>query len=327
MASMWKLGGLTWKELARRVWQQISEDDVWGRAAQLSYYFLLALFPLLLFLTSLLGYFAEAGTELRNNLLSYLAQVMPASASDLVHNTVEEIAQAKGGGKLSFGILATLWAASNGMGAISESLNAAYNVKEQRPWWKVRLVSVGLTVALAVLIISALTLVLYGGEIADKVAASFGLSDAFTITWKILQWPIILAFVLLSFNLIYYFAPDLRDQDWKWVTPGAVIGLALWLLVSFAFRAYLHFFNSYSATYGSLGAVIILMLWFYLTGAAILIGGEINSEIENAAAEEGEPDAKERGEKDPGEYEREGKGTKGKAASKSGAKRSAAKAR
>lgn len=301
MASMWKLGGLTWKELGRRVWRQINEDDVFGRAAQLSYFFLLALFPLLLFLTTLLGYFAEAGTELRNNLLLYLSAVVPTSASDLIYTTVDEISKSAGGGKLSFGIFATLWAASNGMGAISESLNAAYNVKETRQWWKARLVSILLTIALAVLIITALTLMLYGSEIAEKIATSFGLGNVFTLTWKIAQWPIVLAFVLFAFSLIYYFAPDLHDQDWKWVTPGSVIGVGLWLLVSFGFRTYLKFFDSYSGTYGSLGAVIILMLWFYLTGAAILIGGEINSEIENAAAEAGAPDAKERGEKAPDE--------------------------
>ncbi|MBV9956982.1 MAG: YihY/virulence factor BrkB family protein [Acidobacteria bacterium] len=307
MASMWKFGGLTWKELARRVWQQVNEDDVFGRAAQLSYYFLLALFPLLLFLTTLLGYFADAGTELRNSMLRYLSTVLPSSASELIYTTVDEVSKSAGGGKLSFGVLATLWAASNGMGAISESLNVAYDVKEERPWWRSRLSSIILTIALAVLIISALALILYGGSIAEKVAASYGLGDAFTTAWKILQWPIVLAFVLLAFSLVYYFAPDLKDQDWKWVTPGSVIGVTLWLLVSFAFRIYLHFFNSYSATYGSLGAVIILMLWFYFTGAAILIGGEINSEIENAAAEAGAPDAKERGEKDPQENERKGK--------------------
>ncbi|MBV9210037.1 MAG: YihY/virulence factor BrkB family protein [Acidobacteria bacterium] len=313
MASMWRLeGGLTWKGLAGRVWHEMQDDDVFGRAAQLSYYFLLALFPLLLFLTTLLGYFADAGTELRNNLLSYLAAVMPASASELIHTTVDEVSKAAGGGKLSFGVLATLWAASNGMGAISESLNVAYNVKETRPWWKSRLVSIVLTIALAVLIISALALILYGGVIAEKVAMSFGLGEVFKLVWKILQWPIVLIFVLLSFSLVYYFAPDLRDQDWKWVTPGSVLGVALWLLVSFGFRTYLRFFDSYSATYGSLGAVIILMLWFYFTGAAVLIGGEINSEIENAAAEAGEPDAKERGEKEPDENEKKAAGVKSK---------------
>lgn len=303
MASMWRLGGLTWKDLAKRVWSELNEDEVFGRAAQLSYYFLLALFPLLLFLTTMLGYLAEAGTELRNNMLAYLGTVMPASATELVHTTVDEISKSASGGKLSFGVLATLWAASNGMGAISESLNVAYNVKETRPWWRARLASVLLTIALAVLIITALGLLLCGHEIAEKVASSFGLGSVFTLAWKIAQWPIVLAFVLFSFSLIYYFAPDLHDQDWKWVTPGSVIGVVLWLLVSFGFRTYLRFFDSYSATYGGLGAVIIMMLWFYLTGAAILIGGEINSEIENAAAEAGAPDAKERGEKAPDENE------------------------
>ena len=144
-------------------------------------------------------------------------------------------------------------------------------------------------------------LVLYGHDLAELVSGKFGLGEAFEWTWKIAQWPVVFGFVLLAFALIYYFAPDLEDPDWKWVTPGSVIGVVLWLLVSFAFKAYLSYFNSYSATYGSLGAVIILMLWFYFTGLAILVGGEINSEIEHAAAESGHPDAKEKGEKRPGE--------------------------
>ncbi|HEX8491790.1 MAG TPA: YihY/virulence factor BrkB family protein [Pyrinomonadaceae bacterium] len=320
MESMWKLGGLTWKDLAKRVWQQMNEDDVFGRAAQLSYYFLLALFPLLLFLMTLLGLFAEAGSELRQSLLTYLGQVMPASATELVNKTLTEVSDSAGGGKLSFGVLAALWAASNGMGAISETLNIAYNVKESRPWWKIRLITVGLTIALAILIITALTLTLYGHRIAEAIAASYGLSSVFTLTWKIAQWPLILLFILISFNLIYYFGPDLKDQDWKWVTPGSGVAILLWLLVSFGFRAYLSFFNSYSATYGSLGALIIMMLWFYLTGLAILIGGEINSEIENAAAEAGAPDAKERGEKEPDEFEKQGKSSAQKKSDKSKAK-------
>ena len=299
--SPWKLGGLTLKELAWRVYEQINKDDVFGRAAQLAYYFLLALFPLLLFLTTLLGYLAEQGTELRENLLNYLATVVPGTASTLIYDTVKEISEGAGGGKLSFGILATLWAASNGMGAISESLNVAYNVKEARPWWKARLVAIGLTIALAVLIISALILVLYGHNIAEAIAGKFGLGDLFTITWKIVQWPIVLFFVLLGFALIYYLAPDIKEARWEWITPGSVAGVTLWLLVSFAFRLYLEHFDTYSKTYGSLGAVIVLMLWFYFTGAAILIGGEINSEIENAAAAAGHPEAKGRGQKAPDE--------------------------
>lgn len=299
MTSLWKLGGHTWQDLAKRVWADIQGDDIFGRAAQLSFYFLLALFPLLLFLTSVIGLLMGSGTGLRQSLFNYLGKVLPSSASNLVSTTIFEVSNASGGGKISFGILAALWAASNGMGAISESLNVAYHVKETRPWWKQRLTAVMLTVVLGVLIISALVLVLYGGKIADGLAAKYGFSGAFTLAWKIAQWPIVLFFLLLGFALIYYWGPDLVDQDWRWITPGSVVGVSLWLLVSFGFRLYLHFFDSYSKTYGSLGAVIILMLWFYLTGAAILIGGEVNSDIEAAAARAGAPKAKAKGEKAP----------------------------
>jgi membrane protein len=300
------LGGLGWKELGKRVYAEVVDDDVLGRSAQLAYYFLLALFPALLFLTSLLGYLAGADSQLRQGLFNSLAAVLPGDASQLVAKTVTDVTQSSGGGKLSFGILATLWAASNGMGAISESLNAAYDLKETRPWWKVRLTAVGLTLALTLLIVTALVLVLYGGDIADAVSIKVGLGSAFATAWKILQWPLVLVFVLLAFALIYYFGPDARDQDWKWITPGAVVGVVLWLLISFGFKAYLSYFNSYSATYGSLGAVIILMLWFYFTGTAILVGGEMNSEVENEMAKHGAPDAKEKGEKAPGQKERGG---------------------
>jgi len=299
MKSLWRLQNISWWELAKRVWTEINNDRVWGRAAELSYYFLLALFPLLIFLTSVIGIVFGPGTGARQALFSYLARIMPPSAFQLIDATMLEISQASSGSKISFGLLAALWAASNGMSAITDSLNAAYDVEETRPWWKHRLVAIILTIALSVLIISALLLVVAGGGIGEGVANAYGFGPAFAIAWKIIQWPVAFAFLILAFALIYYFAPDLRDQKWHWLTPGAAIGVALWLLVSFGFRTYLQFFDSYSATYGSLGAVIILMLWLYFTGLAVLIGGEINSEIENAAAEQGAPDAKERGEKAP----------------------------
>ena len=183
-------------------------------------------------------------------------------------------------------------------------MNNAYDANETRPWWKKRLIALVLTVSLSVLIIGAIIVIFGGSKIAEHLGANYGFSDAFVITWKILQWPIAFAFMLLAFALIYYFAPDLRDQDWKWITPGSVTGVVLWLLVSFAFKGYLHFFDSYSKTYGSLGAVIVLMLWLYLTAAAVLIGGEINSEIENLAAEKGGADAKRKGEKKPAKRSR-----------------------
>jgi membrane protein len=301
MASLWRLGNLGWRELAKRVWHEVQQDEVFSRAAELSYYFLLALFPFLIFLTSTIGIVMGSGTGTRHALFNYLGRVMPPSAFALIDSTMWEVSSSSSGGKLSFGILAALWAASNGLSAITTSLNTAYNVKESRPWWKQRLTAIGLTMALSVLIILALTLVVAGGNIADWLAAAYGFGGTFPLIWKIIQWPVVLGSIILAFALIYYFAPDLREQEWTWLTPGAAIGVALWLLVSVAFRVYLHFFDSYSKTYGSLGAVIILMLWLYFTGAAVLIGGEVNSEIENAAAQQGEPEAKEKGEKSPDE--------------------------
>jgi membrane protein len=301
MASLWKLGGLGWVGLAKRVWGEIQEDNVFGRAAELSYYFLLALFPFLIFITSVIGLILGSGTGTRHTLFDYLGRIMPPSAFQLLDNTMREVSSSSTGGKLSFGILAALWAASNGLSAITATLNSAYDLEESRPWWKQRLTAIVLTVALSVLIILALVLVVAGGHIAEWLASVYGFGPAFPIAWKIIQWPVVLGCMILAFALVYYFAPDIREQAWQWLTPGAAIGVALWLLVSIAFRVYLNFFDSYSATYGSLGAVIILMLWLYFTGAAVLIGGEVNSEIENAAAKKGEPDAKEKGEKAPDE--------------------------
>lgn len=281
------------KDFLARVWARTEEDEILGRSAQLSYYFLLALFPLLLFLITLFGYIDGAGSHLRHKLMSYLGDVVPSSALNLVVRTIDEVTNARGGGKLSFGLLVALWAASSGVNAMGQALNAAYDVRETRPWWKLRLISIALTVVLAVLIILALLIVLYGGQLGHSLAALIHEGRAFSVVWRILQWPICLAFVFTAFSLIYQFAPNIgarrRDKrlpasDFRrrWFSPGVVIAVVLWLLVSLGFRLYLHFFNSYSATYGSLGALIILMFWFYLTGAAILLGGEVNCEWESS---------------------------------------------
>jgi membrane protein len=152
-------------------------------------------------------------------------------------------------------------------------------------------------VAISILVIGALTLVLAGSHIADFVGAKLHLGSIAVMGWKGLQWPAALFFILFAFALIYFYAPNVKEQRWYWVTPGSVFGVLIWLAASFGFRVYLHFFNGYSSTYGSLGAVIILLVWFYVTGLAFLIGGEINAQIEHAAAERGHPEAKAEGEK------------------------------
>jgi membrane protein len=278
-------------EFWRHVWTRIDEDEILGRAAQLSYYFLLAIFPLLIFIITLIGY-VDAGLNLQQKLISYLGDVMPPSALQLLVSTLDEVIKGRGTLKLSFGIALALLAASSGINALAQALNAAYDVHETRPWWKVRLISIGLTIGLSVLIISALFIVLYGGQLGGSLATRVNRGTAFATAWNIIQWPIALLFVFLAFDMIYRFAPNVAakhkgkglpadDFRLRWFSPGVGFAVALWLLVSLGFRFYLNFFDSYNATYGSLGAVIILMLWFYLTGAAILFGGEINCELES----------------------------------------------
>ena len=281
MPSLWKFGGLTPLKMTQLAIEKIGQDELSTRSAALSYYFILALFPMLLFLVSLVGVFAGPGSQLRDSIISGLGRLAPGSASDLVHSVVNQTFKSSSGLKLAMGLLGALWAASGGMSAVVVSLNVVYRVKETRPWWKQKLTIIGLTLALAALIIVALVLVLYGGKIGQLLATQIGLSDVFRIAWKVLQWPLSFAAMFLSFSIIYYFGPNLGEREWFWVTPGAVAGVALWLVASLGFRLYLEFFNSYSATYGSVGAVIILMLWLYMTGFAVLIGGELNWIIGN----------------------------------------------
>ena len=280
-------------EIFRRTLKEANEDDVLGRSAQLAYYFFLALFPMLISIISVMSLFGHAD-YIRETLLGFLAAVLPGSASDLIHKTIMEVIHGAGGLKLTFGIIFSLWSASAGMSAIMDTLNAEYAVPEGRSFVRRTATAMALSIACAVLLVAAVVILLAGGSPAQAFA--FSVSSALM---RIALWPIALALVLLAFALIYYFAPDVKDQKWHWVTPGAMIGVGLWLAISFALKIYLHYFDRYSATYGSLGAVIILLLWFYLTGASVLVGAEINSVLENAAADAGEPDAKHEGEKVP----------------------------
>jgi len=297
LESIWRLGGLRPKALAKRVWNAAMDDNLLGRGSELAYNFIFSIFPLLLFVLALFGLFAGHAIQLRNDLMFYLARGLPPAAFELISNTVEEVTKGSSGGKLTFGIVLTLWAAAGGMTSMISTLNAVYGVREARSWWKVRAIAVALTIAVCALVILALGVVLLGGVAATWAGTKLHLGIAAKISWAVLQWPLALLFIVIAFSLIYYFAPDLKEQHWYWITPGSLFGVLLWLAVSFGFRAYLHFFNSYSKTYGSLGAVIILLVWFYVTGLAFLTGGEINAQIEHAAAEHGHPEAKAEGQK------------------------------
>lgn len=295
--SIWHLGGLSVRELALRVWNGILQDNLLGRASELAYSFILAIFPLFIFFIAIFGLSASRGTQLRENLMLYLGRVLPPSAYQVVSHTITEISRSSGGGKLTFGILLALWFASGGTAAMMSTLNDAYRVREGRSLIRARLTAIVLTIALACLVISALCVVLLGNYVAGEIGSRLHLGHLVVGAWTIGQWVLAVLFVIISFSLIYFYGPDLKEQHWYWITPGSVFGVLLWLAASFAFRYYLHFFNNYNRTYGSLGAVIILLIWFYVTGLAFLVGGEINAQIEHAAAERGHPEAKPKGQK------------------------------
>ena len=295
--SLWSLGGLSVRKLTNLVYRGINDDYLLDRASGLAYNFILALFPLMLFLLAVFGMFAWQSASLRSNLFTYLGQVLPPDAAQVLSKTLTEVTKNAGGAKLTIGILLTLWFASGGMTSMISGLNGVYEVRESRSFVKVRLIALGLTVAISVLIITALIAILTGDFAASYLGSHLGLGKATVISWHILQIALALLFVILSFSLIYYYGPDLKEQHWYWITPGALIGVLLWVTASFGFRLYLHFFNSYSKTYGSLGAAMILLMWLYITGFSFLIGGEINAQIEHAAALRGHPEAKAPGEK------------------------------
>jgi len=284
--SAWTFGGLGVTELGRRVLAEIRDDDCLGRAAQLAYYFLFALFPFFLFLTTLLGYLPIP--DLLDRLLETLGQMLPGEALRLVEDNVRQLVTGQRGGLLSFGILAALWTSSSALTAMTDSLNRAYDVEEGRPFWKVRLTAIGLTVGLSAFIVVALVLLTFGPQLGGWIADLVGLGRVFEVTWNVVRWPVIVGLLVVAIALLYYFAPDV-EQSWQWITPGSACAVLGWLLASLSFAFYVNRFGSYNATYGSIGAVIVLLTWMYVTGLFILIGGEINAEIEHAAPSGKEP--------------------------------------
>ena len=278
----WKLGGLSIGELSRRLWHESLRDELLGRAAQLSYYVLLALFPALIFLTALMGVFSVE--NYMPQLMGYLHQVLPNDALSMVERFLRQIAEGSGTNILSLGGLGALWASSSGVTAIIDALNIVYGVKtDSRPYWQVRLMAIALTIGLAGFVILSLTLVLYGARIGAWIADFVGLGNVFVVAWNLLQWPVVVGIMLLVVGVIYYVCPDIH-QDWRWISPGSVFAVSMWLVVSMGFKVYVDNFSDYNKVYGSIAGVIVLMLWFYWSGMVLLVGGEINAEIDKAAA-------------------------------------------
>jgi membrane protein len=283
---------ISWSELVKRTVKEVNDDDILGRAAQLAYYLLLALVPAMVFLVALTSFLPGNTIE---RMVAALNGIAPPEMVEIVAGQLRSLSAGDGGGLATFGFLMALWSSSAALVAIIDALNGAYDIKEGRPWWKVRLTAIGLTIVLGVLILVAFTLVLVGPFAAEWLAGQFGFGSLFEWAWKILQWPVAFALVALGLAIVNYYGPD-AEQEWVWVSPGSVVATTLWLAVSLLFRVYVVNFGNYNETYGALGGVIVLMLWLYISGLAILAGAELNAEIEHAS-----PHGKDPGEKRAGQ--------------------------
>ena len=289
------LGG--W-DLIKRTFSAAIKDDVQSLAAQQAYYFFFALFPALLTLISIASFFPLS--TLVDDTTAALGGFLPRDVIDIINTQIREISNSGTGGILTFGFLLTIWSTSTALVSMTTTLNQAYDIIEERPWWKVRLTAIALTVGLAVFIVTSIALVIAGPTVAEHLATRMHLGEAFKWTWWILQWPLVLALVATGIAFIYYYAPD-AEQQWVWITPGSVVATLTWLAVSLGLKYYIQNFTNYNETYGAIGGVIVLLLWFWLTGLAILIGAEFNAEIEHAS-----PYGKDVGEKMPGEKKKIG---------------------
>ena len=289
---------LSWSDLFKKTFSETLADDVFNLAAQQAYYFFFALFPALLALISIASFFPIE--NLTGEITTLLQRVAPEDVTAIVTDQIRQIGQSNSGGILTLAFFFTLWSSSSAVVAMCGTLNAAYDITESRPWWKVRLTAIGLTIGLALFILVSMTLVVAGPALAEKIADLMRLGPLFTWSWKILQWPIVFVLVATAVALVYYFAPN-AEQEWTWITPGSVLATLLWVVASLAFRFYVTNFASYNETYGAIGGVMVLLLWFYVSGIALLVGAELNAEIEHAS-----PYGKDVGEKVPGEKKKIG---------------------
>ncbi|MBK9215894.1 MAG: YihY/virulence factor BrkB family protein [Chloracidobacterium sp.] len=273
-----------WKRFFSRLYDVSFDADIFSRAAQVAFYFSFALFPLLYFLVSLFGLLLESSDGLRNELFTYLKQIMPVTAFDLVRKTVDEIVANSTGGKLTLGLVVTLWSASAGVDAIRNALNAVYGFVDQRRFWWTKLQSLALTLIVCGLTMAVLAIVFYGWQLVQYSTAAVGFEVTSPLLLIIIQWISTFVVMLAACEVIYNLLPAFGRFRWIWITPGSLVAIVLWILLTTAFRTYLGYFNSYNKAYGSLGAVMIMMLWLYLTALALMIGGVINAMLHEMRA-------------------------------------------
>jgi membrane protein len=274
-----KLPRQAWGGVLKRTFREFREDNVTDWAAALTYYGVLSIFPALIALVSIVGLIGESATE---PLLKNLGSFAPGPAHEILENTLNGLTQSRGGASLLFiiGLAGALWSASSYIGAFIRASNSIWDVEEGRPIWKTLPLRLIITVVMLTLLTATALAVAVTGPLADKVGKLLGIGGAAVTAWEIAKWPILILLVSLMFSILYYSAPNVKQPSFRWVTPGGVVAVVAWMAVSALFGIYAANFGSYNKTYGSLGAVIIFLVWLWLTNIAILFGAELNAEAE-----------------------------------------------
>jgi membrane protein len=273
------LGLRSWWSVLKRTVSEFRDDNLTDWAAALTYYAILSIFPALIVLVSILGL---AGDSATHALLDNIQELGPGPAQDIVSGAIREIAGSQGAAGVAFiiGLAAALWSASGYVGAFSRASNVIYEVDEGRPFWKLRPFQIALTLVLLLMVAFSAIAVVLSGPLADELGDVLGVAGTAVAIWDLVKWPVIVLVVLTMVAILYYAAPNVRHPGFRWITPGGILAVALWIAASIGFAFYVANFGSYNKTYGSLAGVIIFLVWLWISNVAILLGAELNAEVE-----------------------------------------------
>jgi len=293
---LWFPGGgrMRFKAFLRRLYEEYENDAVSDAAAALAYYFVFALFPFLFFLATLTAFIPYVRQSV-DTMLTRAHAILPGPAVAVIEPHLRGLVERPRPHLLTLGLLATIYSASRGVDAVRKALNLAYDVKESRKWWRTELVAFGMTIGGSLLVLVAVAAVTAGGSLGFWLARHAGIAHEYVIAWSWLRWPVTALVIMLCAALGYYLLPDVR-QKFRFITPGSVLGTLAWLVATWGFSQYVAHFGSYNVTYGSIGGVIVLLTWLYISGFIFLMGGEMNAIIEHAS-----PEGKDAGARAPGQ--------------------------
>jgi membrane protein len=288
-----QLGASSLWDVLKRTVQEFREDNLTDWAAALTYYGVLSIFPLLIVFVSIIGLIGAPVTE---PLLDNIGSIAPSEAKDILTSAVRELERSRGGAGILVivGVAGALWAASGYVAAFIRAANIVWDLEEGRPVWKTLPLRVGVTLVLVLLLAASALIVVFTGPLAERAGEVIGVSGVAVTIWDIAKWPVLVLLVSLMIAILYYAAPNVRQPGFRWITPGGVVAVAIWIVVSAGFALYVAAFGSYNKTYGTLGAVIVFLVWLWLSNAAVLLGAEFTAELERRREiEAGHPAEKE----------------------------------